>query len=143
MSGTVVKRRGWLWLGLIGLAAIVIGIIIGSQKVGRLCGSVFVPKSIAAQLYDTLQGSYGGAADECKNSIASASVPTWILIVLGIVMIVTAFILRSVANRPTVAPAAPAPSVASQIEDLSRLKQQGLVTDEEFEAKRAELLSRL
>lgn len=127
---------------VIGLATSIIGIIIGSVKTGGMCGSVFSPKSTVAELYDTLQGSFGGAAADCKESIAAAAVPTWILIVLGIIMILAGIIVRSIGNnRP--AAVAPAPSVASQIEDLSRLKEQGLVTDEEYEAKRAELLSRL
>lgn len=136
------KRRGWIWLVVIGVVTSAIGIVVGSVKSG-MCGSVFSPQSTVAELYDTLQGSYGGATARCKASIASAAVPTWILIVLGVILVITAIIVRSIGNsRPSVA-AAPAPTVATQIEDLSRLKEQGLVTDEEFESKRAELLSRL
>lgn len=137
------KRRGWIWLVVIGLAMSIIGIIVGSVKTGGMCGSVFSPKSRVAELYDTLQGSFGGAASDCKDSIAAAAVPTWILIVLGIIMILAGIIVRSIGNNRPAAATAPAPSVASQIEDLSRLKEQGLVSDEEYEAKRAELLSRL
>lgn len=144
MSETVPKGRGWIWLVVIGLITAVIGIIVGSMKAGGMCGSVFSPKSNVAELYDTLQGSFGGAAVECKESIAAAAVPTWILIVLGVILVLAGIIVRSIGNnRPTVVTTAAAPSVASQIEDLSRLKDQGLVSDEEFEAKRAELLSRL
>jgi hypothetical protein len=138
------KRRGWIWLVVIGLVTSIIGIIVGSMKAGGMCGSVFSPKSQVAELYDTLQGSFGGAAADCKESIAAAAVPTWILIVLGVILVLAGVIIRSIGNnRTTVITAAAAPSVASQIEDLSRLKEQGLVSDEEFEAKRTELLSRL
>ncbi|MET4062155.1 putative membrane protein [Arthrobacter sp. UYP6] len=138
------KRRGWIWLVVIGVITSIIGIIVGSTKTGSLCGSVFNPKSLSAEIYDTLSGSYGGAEANCRESISAAAVPTWILIVLGIMLVVAGIIVRSIGNnRPTVVAAPAAPSVASQIEDLSRLKEQGLVSDEEFEAKRAELLCRL
>jgi hypothetical protein len=45
------------------------------------------------------------------------------------------------------APAAPAPSpgaaVPEQIEQLARLRDQGHITDAEYEAKKAELLGRM
>ncbi len=39
--------------------------------------------------------------------------------------------------------AAPAPSVTKQLEDLGRLRKDGVITEEEFQAKKAELLKRL
>lgn len=137
------KRRGWVWLVIIGIITAIIGLTVGFQKAGGLCGSVFKPDSLAAELYDSM-GGYGGAA-ECRRNIASAAVPTWVLIVLGIVLILTGIIVRSIGtSRPTVtAVAHTGPSIATQIEDLSRLKEQGLVSVEEFDAKRAELLRRI
>jgi hypothetical protein len=44
-------------------------------------------------------------------------------------------------HRPTVAPSAP--DVLGQIEQLARLRDAGVLTNEEFEAKKAELLGRL
>jgi hypothetical protein len=145
MSETVqpdTKRRGWVWLVVIGIVTAIIGIIVGFQKAGGLCGSVFNPDSLAAELYDSM-GGYGGAA-ECRRNIASAAVPTWVLIVLGIVLVLTGIIVRAIANsRLAVAPFVQAPTVASQIEDLSRLHAQDLISDEEFAVKRTELLGRL
>lgn len=128
------KRRGWIWLLVSGIATTIIGIIVGSQKTGSLCGSVFKPDSLAAELYDTM-GGYGGAA-ECRRNIASAAVPIWILIVLGIVLVLTGIIVRAIGkNRPAAVPTH-APSAASQLEDLVRLHRQGLISPEEFETKR-------
>jgi uncharacterized membrane protein len=145
MSETVqpdTKRRGWVWLVVIGIVTAIIGITVGFQKAGGLCGSVFNPDSLAAELYDSM-GGYGGAA-ECRRNIASAAVPTWVLIVLGIVLVLTGIIVRAIANsRLAVAPFVQAPTVASQIEDLSRLHAQDLISDEEFAVKRTELLGRL
>lgn len=45
--------------------------------------------------------------------------------------------------NPSAAPAAAPPSIPEQIEALARLKDQGSVTEEEFNAKKAELLKRL
>lgn len=139
----VKKHRGWVWLVVIGIIASIIGIVTGFQKTGSLCGSVFNPKSLAAELYDAM-GGYGGAA-ECRRNIASAAVPTWVLIVLGIVLVLTGIIVRSIGNSGPTATAAmqTGPSIATQIEDLSRLKEQGLVSAEEFDDKRAELLRRI
>lgn len=137
------KRRGWLWLLITGSVLLVLGITAGTnQQGGSLCGSVFSPDSPAAELYDTLQGAYGGVAS-CEKSIAAAAVPTWIFLGLGVVLILTGIIVRAIGNsRPAVLQVQP-PSVASQLEDLSRLKEQGLLSPEEFEAKRVELLSKL
>ncbi|MDJ0319996.1 SHOCT domain-containing protein [Pseudarthrobacter sp. PS3-L1] len=142
MSETGRKRRGWIYLVVIGLVTSTVGIVVGSMKTGGMCGSVFSPRSNVAALYDTLQGSFGGAAADCKESIAAAVVPTWILIVLGIVLVLAGIIVRSIGNNGPTFAAVASPSVATQIEDVSRLKEQGLVSDEEFEAKRAELLGR-
>lgn len=137
------KSKAWIWLVVLGPILTIIGIIMGSSKVGGLCGSVFNSQGLAAQLYDTMGGS--GAANECRRDIASMAVPTWIFIVLGIVLVLTGIIVRPILNnRPAPAVIQPTPpSVATQIEDLSRLKEQGLLSDDEFTAKRAELLSRL
>lgn len=119
-------RRGWIWLVIIGMVVSIIGIIVGSQKAGSLCGSVFSPQSHAAELFDTLYGSPGGGEVECRQSIAGAAVPTWILIVLGIVVALTGIVVRSIGNsRPVPVAVAPAPSVATQVEELARLHQQG------------------
>jgi len=111
------------------------------QKAGRLCGSPLIPQSRAAEIFDALRGGSRAAA-ECYRSIDSAGVPTWTLIVLGMVVVLTGVIIRVVTINRYAAGAA-TQSVPSQIEELERLQQQGLITDEEFNAKRAELLNRL
>ncbi|MHA7297668.1 SHOCT domain-containing protein [Pseudarthrobacter sp. MDT3-1] len=138
------KSKAWIWLVVLGPILTIIGIIIGSSKSG-MCGSVFRSDSLAAELFDSMGGyGYGSAAADCQERIAAAAVPTWILIVLGIALVLTGIVVRSIINnRPAPTVVQQAPSVATQIEDLSRLKEQGLLSDEEFKAKRAELISRL
>lgn len=60
---------------------------------------------------------------------------------LGSVPVLTGIIVGSIINNRGTAVIQQAPSVAAQIEALSWLKEQGLIRDEEFSAKRAELLS--
>jgi hypothetical protein len=46
-------------------------------------------------------------------------------------------------QQPAAAPASPGAAVPDQIEQLARLRDQGHITDAEFEAKKAELLDRM
>lgn len=93
----------------------------------------------------TRSGSLGGAARSCEKSIAAAAVPTWILIVLGIALVMVGIIIRAIGkNRVTASVAAPAePTIASRLEDLARLKEQGLISVSEYDLKRTELMRQL
>lgn len=100
------RQRGWIRPIVAGFAVSIIGIIVGLQKAGPLCGSPLMPQSRSAEIFDSLrQGS--GVAAECYRSIASAEVPTWILIVLGIVVVLTGVIIRVVSLNSTVGTADP------------------------------------
>src|SRR5689334_17485558 len=46
-------------------------------------------------------------------------------------------------NTPTAAPVAAAPSVTQQLEELASLRDRGIITADEFEAKKAQLLERM
>jgi hypothetical protein len=134
-------RRGWIWLIAAGFAVSVAGIVVGLQKAGRLCGSPLIPQSPEAEVADMLRGGAGAAA-ECYRNIDSAAIPTWTLIVLGIAVVLTGVIIRVVTiNRFSAV--AEAPSIAAQLEDLARRHEQGLISTEEFDAKRADLLNGL
>ncbi len=50
---------------------------------------------------------------------------------------------RAAGSAPPVAPAAPAPGIRAALEELESLRADGLVTAEEYEAKRREILARL
>ena len=144
-KGLEAPVRGWLWLVIVGPVVTIIGIIIGSTSTGSMCGSVFSPKSTVAELYDTLGGSLGGAARSCEKSIAAAAVPTWILIVLGIALVLVGIIVRAIGKNRAAAlkVVSGEPTVASRLEDLARLKDQGLITVAEYDLKRTELMRQL
>lgn len=46
------------------------------------CGSVFAPDTMGAEIFDTLSGSPGGAADDCDKTLSGAKV--WVFGLLGI-----------------------------------------------------------
>lgn len=122
MAGTVrrdpMKRRGWMGLIVAGFVVSIIGIVVGLQPAGPLCGSPLVPKSTAAEMLDTLRSGSRAAAD-CYRSIDSAAVPVWILIVLGVIVVLTGVIIRVVSiNRYSAGNSAQ--SVAPHVEDLRR-----------------------
>lgn len=103
MEGTVQHgpraQHRWIWSILAGFAVYVIGLIVGLQKVGRLCGSPLIPQSREAELFDALRKG-SGAASQCYRSIASAEGPTWTLIVLGIVVVLAGVTVRVISiNR--------------------------------------------
>lgn len=104
MSGnhnTSLTHRAWTWLLVLGPLAAGTGIFLGSQKVGNMCGSVFRANNVTAAYYDSLGG--GGAEAACNQSIAAAAIPTWILIVLGIILALAAVIIRTVSNDGPIA----------------------------------------
>ena len=132
-------RRGWVWLIAVGFAVSIVGIIVGLQKAGPRCGSPLVPQSREAEILDALRPG-SRAAGECYRNIDAAAIPTWTLIALGLVMVLIAVVIRVVTiNRFS----ASAPSVAAQLDDLARRHKEGLISTEEFNAKRADLLNRL
>ena len=76
MSETIhrdTKRRGWVWLVVIGIATAIVGVIVGFQTAGRLCGGVFRPSSPAAEYYDLMGGSGGMAS--LRTLLVSARAP--------------------------------------------------------------------
>lgn len=137
------KSKGRIWLIVVGSILSILGIIIGSIRVGA-CGTGLLPNYSAAHELDSLVGG-NGAMSLCNRNMPFYAGLTWSLLLLGIALIVTALVLRSASKKRTataVGPA-PSPSVVSKMEDLSRLKEQGLITPEQFDAKRQELLSAL
>lgn len=71
----------------------IVGAIIGLQKAGPLCGSPLIPQSRAAEVFDTLHHGSTAAA-RCYRAIDSAASLTWMVIVLGVVLVLAAVIIR-------------------------------------------------
>jgi len=62
---------------------------------GPLCGSPLIPESRPAEVFDALHRGAGAAA-ACYRSIGAASVPTWILIALGVLLVLAGVTVRIV-----------------------------------------------
>lgn len=92
------QRRTWIWTIAAGLDVYVLGFVIGLQPAGPLCGSPLLPDSRAAEQFD-LQHPGAGAAAACYRDIASDSIPVWILIALGAVLVLAGVTVRLVSIR--------------------------------------------
>jgi hypothetical protein len=143
------KSKGRIWLIVVGSILSILGIIIGSIRVGA-CGRGLFPDYSAAHDLDIVAGGNGAMA-LCNRNMPVYAGLTWSLLLPGIALIVIALILRSKSKKrtasavlatPSPAPSS-SPSVVARMEDLSRLKDQGLISVDEFDAKRQELLSGL
>lgn len=97
---------------------------------------------------DAFAPEYGYSTDyasECREDMVGATATTWVLIGLGVlVSLVSALIMATIrSGRSKVSTALPAvETLATRIEDLARLRDKGLISPEEYEWKRQELLSR-
>lgn len=127
-----------------GIVLAIGGIWKGFQSVGQLCGTVFDPDHLAAQHFDALSGSFGGAVADCTADTLSAAVWVWALIAIGVVLFSVGLIMQAITkSRPTGRGIKNTPGVRQQIEELAALRDQGLVSPEEFDRKKSELLSRI
>ena len=142
---------GWL-LGITAGAILIIGgIAHGFTAAGRNCGAPFKEDSVAEYMDALAQDAGLGPttyAADCKDKIESATAVVWVLVLIGVLLILASAIimaiLRSAQKSRAAIPAAQVmPTAATQIEDLARLRDKGLVTPEEFELKRQELLRRV
>lgn len=138
---------GWYWGVGAGGLLVLFGLFKGFSYAGTNCGAPF-RKSSVAELMDAMAQDSGlgitNYAAECRASVADATTWTWVLILLGVLVLLGSIIIMAVirAGQANRAATAAAPTTAAQIEDLARLRDKGLVTPEEFEWKRQELLRR-
>lgn len=155
VPAAAVPRKGKAGLGwLLGVAAgailIIWGIVHGYTPAGRNCGAPFKESSVSEYMDAIAQDSGLGRttyAADCRDNIASATVWVWVLILIGVLLILASAIIMAIfraahASRAAIPAAQPMPTTASQIEELARLRDNGLVTPEEFEWKKHDLLRR-
>lgn len=135
------KASAATWLGWIGGLTTALGFILLVRPI-EYCGSVLSPDLSTARTYDLLYNS--GAVLHCMKKVAAATVPTWLVFGLGLLLVITAIIVAVIAKRPPAAPVmAPAtPSLTAELEKLASLKNNGVITEEEFQQSKAALLAR-
>lgn len=151
VNGPRVRKPGSWWSWGIGAGAfvVVLGVLRGMTTAGDdVCGAPFRPRIHLAELQDALSRDVGlgftNYAEECRANIAGATLLTWVLIGIGVAVLLTSCLIQAVirSGQASRAATAAAPTTAAQIEDLARLRDKGLVTPDEFEWKRQELLRR-
>lgn len=139
------KASAATWLGWIGGLTTALGFILLVRPI-EYCGSVLSPDLSRARTYDLLYNS--GEVLRCMKKVAAATVPTWLVFGLGLLLVITAIIVAVIAKRPPAAPVmapvmAPAtPSLTAELEKLASLKNNGVITEEEFQQSKAALLAR-
>ncbi|WP_427134934.1 SHOCT domain-containing protein [Pseudarthrobacter sp. S9] len=158
------KLRGPLSPFILGILIAVAGIICGlSVPVGAYCESAFSQTQHSAKKVD-LDRAYSNAMkvdlhqaysilpetdyeSVCKASAAQWSVLWWAVIALGVVVFCLGFVLwnraRRIAVIPATAhdvPAARVQGVAAELAHLAQLRDQGMLTQSQFEQQKAKLL---
>ncbi|WP_426301877.1 SHOCT domain-containing protein [Arthrobacter sp. R-11] len=159
------KPWGPFWPFVLGIGIFIAGIVCGFKvPVGAYCDGAFLPDQESARKAD-LDRAYDNAMkldlhlgystlpetdyeSACKASAAQWSALWWAVIALGVVVFFLGFVLwnraRRIAATPAAAPdapAAPAQGVAAELAHLAQLRDQGVVTQDEFERQKAKLLN--
>lgn len=152
MSKTSAARaktnRAGTTLGWFGTVPLIIGLIVGFTE-SSSCGSPFIPDSSVARLRDAIGG--GNSAARCGEVLASGTMWAWFFTILGVLLIIVGIVLNVVLNRQT-STSSPVStgsaygghgkqvSIKERLVELNDLKSQQLITDEEYEKKRDDLL---
>lgn len=137
------KSRTPALLGWAGALTTALGLFLLFRPLGG-CGSVLDPDIGAAQIADAV---YGGSSStrRCLERLDTATVPAWVVACAGLLIIITAIILTSMANRQLAVPvvtAAGEPSLVEELEKLAALRNSGVVTEDEFKQSKASILAR-
>lgn len=137
------KSRTPSLLGWAGALTIALGLFLLLRPLGG-CGSVLNPDIGAAQIADAV---YGGSSStrRCLERLDTATVPAWVVACAGLLIIITAIMLKTMANRQPAVPvvaAAGEPSLVEELEKLAALRNSGAITEEEFEQSKASILGR-
>lgn len=159
------KPWGPFWPFLLGTGIFIAGIVCGfNVPAGTYCDAAFSPDQHSAQMED-LHQAYSKALMEdahqafsnlpetdyesaCKASAAQWSALWWAVIALGVVVFCLGFVVllnrdRRIAAMRAAVPqtlAAPAQGVAAELAHLAQLRDQGVVTQDDFEQQKAKLL---
>ncbi|BCW35135.1 hypothetical protein StoSoilA2_11910 [Arthrobacter sp. StoSoilA2] len=153
------KLPGPFWPFILGVGIGAAGIFCGfTVPVGVHCDAAFSPYQKSALTEDYRQAlmqdlspsiNYRQTDFEsvCKASASQWSALWWAVIALGAVVFCLGFVLWNRARRISAmtaaahgAPDEPAQSVATELAHLARLRDQGVVTQSEFEQQKAKLL---
>jgi hypothetical protein len=77
---------------------------------------------------------------DCRTACGRRNVMVAVLVAAGLSVATLASAQDPAQQPPAPAPAAPAPDPIQQLKDLADLKNQGILTEEEFAAQKAKIL---
>lgn len=130
------------WPLLLGLAIIGTGIILGyTVSVGPYCDGAFTQQTSAAgaDIATAMNGRASDYSAECREGAGQQSAIYWGVIGFGGAVFILGLVLRTVLGRRTVAPL-PA-TITDELEQLARLLERGVLTQDEFDQQKGRLLA--
>jgi hypothetical protein len=138
------KTAGPKWPFVLGPLISIAGIVMGfTIPVGFKCSGAFATNHTDAAGYDIAyamtRGVQSHVAEACRAAAPAQTGIYWGIIGFGIAIVILGVVLRS-ARKPAVQSAAPAFSLANELERLVRLRDQGVLTAEQFEHQKKVLL---
>jgi hypothetical protein len=119
-----------------------VGVFLGyTIGVGPHCDGAFTQQTSAAgaDIASAMRGTLSNYADECRAAAGQQSVIYWGIIGFGGAVVVLGFVMQTVLGRRQ--PTIPRPgTVADELEQLARLLERGVLTQDEFTRQKAKLL---
>lgn len=143
-EGTGHGRSTPVWPLLLGPAIIGAGIVLGyTVSVGPYCDGAFTQQTSAAgaDIANAMRGQLANYSDECRAAAGRQSVIYWGIIGFGGAVFVLGLVLRTVLGRSQPAGSRPG-TIAGELEQLARLLERGVLTQDEFARQKEKILSR-
>lgn len=133
-----------IWPLLLGLAIIGVGIFLGyTVGVGPYCDGAFTQQMSAAgaDIAHAMSGELSNYSDECRAAAGQQSVIYWGIIGFGGAVFVLGLVLQTVLGRRQSTGSQPG-TIADELEQLARLLERGVLTQNEFARQKEKLLAR-
>jgi hypothetical protein len=133
-----------IWPLLVGLAIVGVGIFLGyTVSVGPYCDGAFTQQTSAAgaDIASAMSGKLSNYSDECRDAARQQSVIYWGVIGFGGAVVILGLVLQTVLGRRQSTGTGPA-TLADELEQLARLLERGVLTQDEFARQKEKLLSR-
>lgn len=137
-------RSAPIWPLLLGLAIIGVGIFLGfAVSVGPYCDGALTQQTSAAgaDIASAMSGKSSNYSEECREAAGQSSGIYWGIIGFGGAVVVLGLVLQTVLGRRQSTVARPG-TVADELEQLARLLERGVLTQDEFTRQKEKLLSR-
>lgn len=133
-----------VWPLVLGITIIGVGAILGhTVGVGPHCSGAFTQQTSAAgaDIASAMNGKLSNYADECRAAARQQSVIYWGIIGFGGAVFVLGLVLRTLLGRRETTGSRPE-TIADELDQLARLLERGVLTQDEFARQKEKLLNR-